>query len=116
VLSWLIASATRNAKAIKALIAAFSIAGGAGAIKVATDDKPAEGILRAELDAQKVKTELIRKQLDGSLNREAAWQDYTTCLAEQQAEGFAQLLPAPDKMGSATQPKPFVDRCKTRKP
>jgi hypothetical protein len=117
VLSWLIASATRNAKAIKALVAAFGIAGGAGAITVATNDKPAvETALRAELDAEKRKTTLMRQQLDGSLNREAAWQDYTTCLAEQQAEHFAQLLPAADRMGSADKPKPFLDKCKSRKP
>ncbi len=117
VLSWLIASATRNAKAIKALVAAFGIAGGGAAITVATDDKPAvETALRTELDAEKRKTSLMRQQLDGSLNREAAWQDYTNCLAEQQATYFAQLLPATDRMGSADKPKPFLDKCKSRKP
>lgn len=98
------------------LLVALGVGGGVTAIaKPAADPAKTDAVL-ANTEAIKRELELTRRQLNGLLDREAARDAYLACLAEQQAEYFAQLTPAADKMGAAAPLKPFVDRCKNRKP
>lgn len=111
VISWLVKRAIDNRKAIYALVAALGIGGGGAALKSATA-KPASDpnpVLAARVT-------LIETLLKKSLDREAVKDAYIECLAEQQTEYFAQLLPAADRAGSAKLPAPWVDRCRNRKP
>lgn len=97
-------------------LAAAGIGGGVTAVaKPSVDPAKADATL-ANTEALRRDLGLMRTQLNGALDREAASSAYVQCLAEQQAEYFAQLSPAPDKMGSAAPLKPFVDRCRNRRP
>lgn len=95
------------------LLAAAGIGG--AVLKPAADPAKTEATLAKTEQIMRELT-LTRQQLNGLLDREAARDVYLQCLAEQQAEYFAQLSPAPDKMGAAAPLKPFIDRCKSRKP
>jgi len=117
VIAWLVKRAVANRAAIMALVAALGIGGGATAIKQATDKPgPSDAALVQAIAEQGREAALTRKQLNGILDREAASTAYLDCLAAQYAEHFEQLLPAPDKQRSAALPRPWLDRCKGRKP
>lgn len=97
-------------------VAAAGIGGGVTAVaRPSTDPAKTDAVL-ANTESIKRELELTRKQLNGVLDREAALTVYVECLAEQQATYLEQLSPAPDKMGAAAPLKPFVDRCKNRRP
>jgi hypothetical protein len=70
----------------------------------------------SRIEALERQDKLRGTQVNGSLDREAIVSEFLKCLYEQQVEGFGQLLPAQDKMGSAALPKPFVDKCRARRP
>lgn len=98
------------------LLVALGVGGGATAVlKPSADPAKADATL-VKLDELRREVSLLRVQLNSALDREAASSAYTECLAEQQAEYFAQLSPALDRMGAAAPLRPFVDRCKSRKP
>lgn len=91
--------------------------GGAGAYVAKPAAEPARlDAALARIEALERQDKLRGTQLNGALDREAIVNEFVKCLGEQQAEGFSQLLPAADKQGSAALPKPFVDKCRNRKP
>lgn len=116
VIGWLLATATRNAKAIRALVAAFGIAGGVGAVKVATDDRPSSEAFQEALRKAETEHGVTRSLVKGLIDREARRDAYEACREELYTEAFRSLLPAHDRVGNATPIKPWVDRCSRLKP
>ena len=90
-------------------------AGGVGIAKPAADPAKADATA-SELMALKRDHALVVEQLTGVLKRDAERDRYLDCLTGDYDEAFGMLLPAPDRMGSARTPKPWVARCAALKP
>lgn len=90
-------------------------AGGAGALKPTADPvkQDAVEVRQAALERDHA---VVVEQLTGVLKREPQMARYVACLEEQLREVGEQALPAPDRMGSAKPPRPFVERCSRLRP
>lgn len=98
-------------------LAAAGVGGGVTAVaKPSVDPAKADAVLASQ-EAMRADVALLREQVAGMLKREAARDQYTQCLEEALEDMGSQLLPAPDRQGSAAPLRAWIrQRCQRLRP
>lgn len=98
-------------------LAAAGVGGGVTAVAKPTVDPAKADAVLASQQAMQADVALLREQVAGMLKREAARDQYTTCLEEALEDMGSQLLPAQDRQGSAAPLRAWIrSRCQRLRP
>jgi len=111
-------TATRLAEryGLMPLLLVFGLGGSVVAIAKPTADPAKTDAVLASQEAMRADVALLREQVAGMLKREAGRDQYTKCLEESLDEIGEQLLPAQDRLGSASPLRAYVKRCQRLRP
>ncbi len=98
-------------------LAAAGVGGGVTAVAKPTVDPAKADAVLASQQAMQADVALLREQVAGMLKREAARDQYTTCLEEALEDMGSQLLPAQDRQGAAAPLRAWIrSRCQRLRP